>query len=58
MTDHEGRLHRLVMNRKGTDIRDDRVIYRADRGLRDVSKGPGGYLFFMNDRAIYRIVPE
>ena len=52
----DGTLHRLVMNRKGTDIRRDRVLLRRNEGIVDVSKDPGGGLYFMTPSAIFKIV--
>jgi glucose/arabinose dehydrogenase len=54
-------LHRLVMNAKGTKVKKDRVIFTAAGDIVDVSKGPGGWLYFMTHRssaAIYRIIPQ
>jgi aldose sugar dehydrogenase len=53
-----GRLHRLVINRTGTDVRRDRVIHDAPAGITDVSKGPGGWLYFLTSNSMYRIVPR
>ena len=53
----DGRLHRLVMNRRGTRVTADRIIYSGDP-IVDVSKGPGGWLYFMTPSAILRIVPN
>ncbi len=53
-----GRLHRLVMNRRGTKVTADRIIYDASNGITDVSKGPGGWLYFATNSAILRIVPR
>lgn len=50
-----GELHRLVMNAKGTAVKKDRVIHRADAGIVDVSKGPGGWLYYLTMGALYRI---
>ncbi len=52
------RLHRLVINDRGTDVREDRVIYTASNGITDVSKGPGGWLYFATTSGIFRIVPQ
>lgn len=52
------RLHRLVINDKGTNVRDDRIIYNASGGITDVSKGPGGWLYFATTSGIFRIVPQ
>jgi quinoprotein glucose dehydrogenase len=51
-----GRLHRFVMNNKGTNIRKDRIIYNSNSGIVDVSKGPGGWLYFLTRSALFRIV--
>jgi glucose/arabinose dehydrogenase len=53
-----GRLHRLVMNQRGTNVTADRIVYQADDGIVDVSTGPGGWLYFATSNAIYRIVPQ
>ena len=55
--DFEGDLHRLTLNSKGTQVRRDRVIHSAPDGIVDVSKGPGGWLYFVTPGAIYRILP-
>lgn len=57
MGDFEGNLHRFVMNDAGTVVRDDRIIHRGE-AIVDVSKGPGGWLYFMTPSAIFRIVPN
>jgi glucose/arabinose dehydrogenase len=51
-----GRLHRLVINPRGTRVRADRVIFNGDAGITDVSKGPGGWLYFLTSNAIRRVV--
>jgi glucose/arabinose dehydrogenase len=51
-----GRLHRFITNNKGTRIRKDRIIYNADSGIVDVSKGPGGWLYFLTRSTLFRIV--
>jgi len=53
----DGALHRLLMNDKGTKVRRDRIIHRGE-GIVDVSKGPGGWLYFMTATGMYRIVPD
>lgn len=55
--DFGSRLHRLVINDKGT-VREDRIIYNASGGITDVSKGPGGWLYFATTSGIFRIVPQ
>lgn len=59
MGDYEGTLHRFVMNDRGTRVRDRRTIYRG-APIVDVSKGPGGWLYFITptDGSIRRIVPN
>jgi hypothetical protein len=49
-------LHRLVLNDRGTNVTADRTIYSGDP-IVDVSKGPGGWLYFLTPNAIKRIVP-
>lgn len=51
-----GRLHRFVMNEQGTSITEDRIVHTDDAGIVDVSKGPGGWLYFATPSAIMRIV--
>ena len=53
----DNRLHRLVLNRRGTKVTADRVIHSGD-SIVDVSKGPGGWLYFMTPESIRRIVPR
>ncbi len=57
MGDFEGNLHRFVMNARGTRVRDDRIIHSTD-SIVDVSKGPGGWLYFLTPSSIQRIVPS
>jgi glucose/arabinose dehydrogenase len=56
MGDFRDRLHRIRLNRKGTRLRSDRIIHRAPDGIVDVTKGPGGLLYFATPNTIYRIV--
>jgi glucose/arabinose dehydrogenase len=56
--DFNGALHRIRLNKKGNRLRRDRIIHRAPNGIVDVSKGPGGRLYFMTPGAIFRIVPK
>ncbi|MGH2755178.1 MAG: PQQ-dependent sugar dehydrogenase [Actinomycetota bacterium] len=53
-----GRLHRFVMNRKGTRVRADRIIYDASSAIVDVSKGPRGWLYFLTRSTLFRIAPR
>jgi glucose/arabinose dehydrogenase len=57
MADFHGGLHRFRLNRRGTDVRRDRIIFSSSQGIVDVSKGPRGWLYFMTPTAIRRIVP-
>jgi aldose sugar dehydrogenase len=54
----KGRLHRYILNRKGTRVRRHRSIFNAPSGILDVSKGPGGWLYFVTKTSIKRIVPR
>jgi aldose sugar dehydrogenase len=56
MGDFDGNLHRFVMNDSGTAVQADRIIHSGE-SIVDVSKGPGGWLYFMTPSAIHRIVP-
>jgi glucose/arabinose dehydrogenase len=58
MGDFHGRLHRFLLNRRGTDVRRDRIIFSGSQGIVDVSKGPRGWLYFMTPSSIRRIVPR
>jgi glucose/arabinose dehydrogenase len=53
-----GRLHRFVLNRTGTRVRRHRPIYDSGAAILDVSKGPGGWLYYATPGAILRIVPR
>jgi glucose/arabinose dehydrogenase len=54
--DFTGRIRRLVMNRKGTRVRRQRVILSGQGDVTDVTKGPGGWLYFATTNGIKRIV--
>jgi aldose sugar dehydrogenase len=56
MGDFHGDLHRLLLNRRGTDVRRDRIIFSGSQGIVDVSEGPRGWLYFMTPSSIRRIV--
>lgn len=51
----DGRLHELVLNRKGNRIKRDRTVLRSDGGIVDVAKGPGGWVYFLSPTAIMRL---
>lgn len=57
--DGDGRLHRIVMNRRATKVKADRIIHRNGGTLiTDASKGPGGWLYFLTSNGMFRIVPQ
>lgn len=58
MGDGDGRLHRFVMNQRGTKVKEDRIIHRAGGLITDASPGPGGWLYFLTSSGIFRIVPQ
>lgn len=51
-----GELHRLVMNKKGTEVLEDRVILTASSGIVSVDEGPGRGFYFVTGGTIYRVV--
>jgi hypothetical protein len=51
-----GSLRRITLNQAGTAIRSIAITYHAPSGIVDVSSGPGGWLYFATQSAIYRIV--
>jgi aldose sugar dehydrogenase len=57
MGDFRGALHRFSLNAQGSRLRRGRVIHRG-AAIVDVSKGPGGWLYFMTPGALLRIVPR
>ncbi|MCA1674025.1 MAG: PQQ-dependent sugar dehydrogenase [Actinobacteria bacterium] len=42
-----GRLHRFSFNRQGGKVVGHRVVHDSGDGIIDVSKGPGGWLYFL-----------
>ncbi|MBW3595561.1 MAG: PQQ-dependent sugar dehydrogenase [Actinobacteria bacterium] len=52
----DGRLHRFVLNDRGTRVKKDQIIYNAGTALFDVAHGPGGWLYFLTGNAIKRVV--
>ncbi len=50
-----GRLHRFKLNRRGTRVRRHSVIHNDPGRIIDVSKGPGGWLYFLTTNSIRRI---
>jgi aldose sugar dehydrogenase len=57
MGDYRGNLRRFVFNDRRTRIRRSRIVF-AGPSIVDVSKGPGGWLYFLTPGAMYRIVPS
>lgn len=51
-----GRLHRFVLNDTHTDVVEDRIVYDSTDGILDVARGPGGWLYFLTNSAIMRVV--
>lgn len=51
-----GRLHRFILNDADTDVREDRIVYDGSDGILDVARGPGGWLYFLTNSAIMRVV--
>lgn len=51
-----GRLHRFVLNDRGSQVKRDQIIYNGDAPLLDVAQGPGGWLYFITTDAIMRVV--
>jgi aldose sugar dehydrogenase len=51
-----GRLHRFVLNGKGTRIKRDVTVTTNDSGIVDVAKGPGGWVYYLTPSAILRLV--
>jgi glucose/arabinose dehydrogenase len=54
--DFGGRIRRMVMNRKDTSVRRERIILSGQSGITDVTEGPGGWLYFATTNGIKRIV--
>jgi len=54
--DFGGRLRRMIMNRKDTRVRRERIILSGQSGITDVTEGPGGWLYFATMNGIKRIV--
>ena len=51
-----GTLRRITLNRAGTAVKSISLTYHAPSGIIDVSCGPGRWLYFATQSAIYRIV--
>jgi glucose/arabinose dehydrogenase len=53
-----GALHRFRLDPTGRHVLSKKVILHASGGIVDVSKGPGGLVYFLTPTAIYRLVPS
>lgn len=53
-----GDLWRFELNRRGSRVRSARVVHTAPSGIVDVSKGPGGWLYYLTSSSIRRIVRD
>lgn len=51
-----GQLHSFEMNDANSRIKRDRIVYDSSSGIVDVAKGPGGWLYFLTNSAIMRVV--
>ncbi|HET7483392.1 MAG TPA: hypothetical protein VFK89_11080, partial [Actinomycetota bacterium] len=51
-----GRIHRFVMNARHTKVRNDRTVFDSNSSIVDVATGPGGWLYFMTENSIMRVV--
>jgi aldose sugar dehydrogenase len=56
--DFGGHIRRMIMNRTDTRVRRQRTILSGQRGITDVTKGPGGWLYFATTNGTKRIVRE
>ena len=56
--DFRGHLHRFDLNRRGTRVQRHSIILNRDIDIVDVSKGPGGWLYYMTPSGIFRIVRD
>ena len=50
-----GRLHRFKLNSTGTHIRRHSTFFNGSEGILDVTKGPGGWVYFATPDSIRRI---
>ena len=51
-----GKLHRFVMNKDGTKVVRDEVVFDSPRQIVDVTEGPGELVYFATPDSIYRLV--
>jgi glucose/arabinose dehydrogenase len=52
----QGRIHRFTTNDRGTNVRNDQVVYNGGAAITDVAEGPGRWLYFLTQNAIKRVV--
>ena len=50
-----GKLHKFKLTPKGNDVRKHSITFNNPEGILDVSKGPGGDLYFLTNDSIRRI---
>ncbi|CAN5742033.1 PQQ-dependent sugar dehydrogenase [soil metagenome] len=50
-----GRLHRFVLKRRGTRIKRSIITFNGSRGIVDLTRGPGGWLYMATSSSILRI---
>jgi aldose sugar dehydrogenase len=50
-----GNIHRFKLNNKGTQVVQHSIVFNGSAGIVDVSKGPGGWLYFLTENSIRRI---
>lgn len=53
--DDSGKLWRVNLNARGTRVNKQKVVHTAPGGILDVSKGPGGWLYYLTANSIRRI---
>ena len=51
-----GRIHKFVLNERGTNVKRDKIVYDGGDGILDVAEGPGKWLYFLTPSAIKRVV--
>ena len=49
-------LWRFNLNDRGTKVKNANVVHQAPGGILDVAKGPGGWLYYLTDSSIRRII--
>ena len=49
-------LWRFNLNDRGTKVKNATIVHQAPSGILDVAKGPGGWLYYLTNSSIRRIV--